>query len=306
MSGGGSNETNTVSKFEPPDWTDPTWKQYLSQATNIANEWNQDPAVYQGPRVAPLVQEQIDAIGGMRGMALPMTNDPAYFQKRTDAANNQLIGTLNGEYMGGMGPRNAYSGNSPQFEEMLANQRKSAEQSFARGTAAQTDAAMARKGAYGGSAYNELTAANNKALNDSLNSQETAQRNEQYNRSAGMEESAIGRDWQDYQAERGRQMQALGLQQGAQQSDIGVLQALLGGGEMSRNLDQQQMQALRDMFNEYAQAPMIGNDILGGALTRASGGAGTTTAQTMGPAYSPMQGLLGGGLAAAGLFGGWK
>lgn len=304
MSGGGSNETNTVSEFKPPEYTVPGWKSYVDQATNLANQWNQNPAIYQGPRVAPLVQEQIDAIGGMRGMALPMTGDPEYFKQRTTAANDQLISTLTGQYLGGNGPRNAYSGNSAQFEDMLANQRKSAEKSFARGTAAQTDAAMARKGAYGGSAYNELTAANNQALNESLNNQETAQRNEQYNRSAGLEEGAINRDWQDYEAERGRQMQAIGLQQGAQQSDIGVLQALLGGGEMSRNLDQQQMQALRDMFNEYAQAPLIGNDILGGALTRASGGAGTTTQQTLGPAFSPLQGLLGGGLAAAGLFGG--
>jgi hypothetical protein len=183
---------------------------------------------------------------------------------------------------------------------------------FTRGTAAQTDAAAARQGAFGGSAYDELTAANAKGFGEAVGNMESSARADQYNRAANLAEQGFGRQMQGIGTEAqqrfgqygqagqmgenvlNRQMQGLGMMPALQGADIQTLQALLGGGEMSRGLDQQQLEGEINRHYQNVQQPLMAMDILFNALTRAGGGAGTTSSQMMGPGFSPVQAGLGG------------
>ena len=279
---GGSQEANTVSKYEPPEWTIPKWQEAVDRAYDISNVYGSGKDLsWQGGFASPLVQEQIDAIGGLRGMAMPtfMNQEKSWYQ---DAAkNNTLMNALAGSE-GGM--QNPYGGaTNPYLEQMIGATRQNMTDAYGRGTAAQTDAAAARQGAYGGSAYNELTSANNKAFGEALGSMESGMRNDQYNRAAQLQENVFG-----------RQMQGLGMTPSLQAGDVNLMQALLGGGEMSRGLDQQELEGQIGRHYQNVQQPLMAMDILFNALTRAGGGAGTTSSQMMGPGFSPVQAGLGG------------
>lgn len=284
---GGGSEANTVAKYEPPDFTKPYWEEAVNRAYDISNVYGSGRDLsWQGPFAAPLVQEQVDAIGGLRGMAMPMFGNPGSMQQTYD----NRTGALNSALSGGM--KNSFGGaTNPAFEDMLSRQRQGMTDSFKRGTAAQTDAAAARGGAFGGSAYNELTAANAKGLADSIGAMESGARSEQYNRAAGLEEAGFG-----------RQLQALGLSPAIQGGDVGLLQALLGGGEMARGLEQKELEGGIQRHYQNVQQPLMAMDILFNALTRAGGGAGTTSTQMLG-GFNPMQAGLGGLAALGGLFG---
>jgi hypothetical protein len=86
-----------------------------------------------------------------------------------------------------------------------------------------------------------------------------------------------------------------------QGADIQMLQALLGGGELSRGLDQQELEGQINRHNQNVQQPLMALDVLFNALTRAGGGAGSTSSQILGPGFSPVQAGLGGLGLLAGL-----
>lgn len=282
---GGGSESNTVAKYEPPEFTKPFWEEAVARAYDISNVYGAGKDLsWQGPFAAPLVREQVDAIGGLRGMAMPMFGNPAHFQQQADQQNQTLMSALGG------GMSNPYGGaTNPAFEDMLSRARQGMTDSFAKGTAAQTDAAAARAGAFGGSAHNQMVQDNARTLADSIGQMESGARSEQYNRAAGLAESGFN-----------RQLQALGLMPGIQAGNVNLLQSLLGAGEMSRGLDQKELEGQIGRHYQNVQQPLMAMDILFNALTRAGGGAGTTSSTIMGPGFSPVQG----GLGALGLLGG--
>jgi hypothetical protein len=344
--GGGDTTSNTVSEYKPPEWPEDKWKEAVDRAYQVSNVYGNGPDLsWQGGFASPLVQEQIDAIAGMRGMAMPdfMNQEKAWYQ---DAAqNNTLMNALAGQQGGMTNPfgqatdpylESMWSGQrgaignlvnpfggatNPAFEQMLDYTRNNMTDAYRRGTAAQTDAAAARGGAYGGSAYNELTAANNKAFGEALGGMESQARADQYNRAAGLAEQQFGRQMQGIGTEAqqrfgqygqagqmaenvfGRQMQGLGMMPAMQSGDIQMLQALLGGGELSRGLDQQELEGQIQRHYQNVQQPLMAMDVLFNALTRAGGGAGTTSSQMMGPGFSPVQAGLGGLGLLSGLMG---
>ena len=87
MSGGGG-ETNTVSKFEPPDYTVEPWKQYVS---NVQSLTSGDMPRYQGQTVAPMTQQHMTGQNMLMNLA---TNGTA----AGNAAQSQLYNTMQGAF----------------------------------------------------------------------------------------------------------------------------------------------------------------------------------------------------------------
>lgn len=285
---GGGNESNTVAEYRPPAFTQPYWEEAVNRAYDVSNVYgNGRDLSWQGPFAAPLVQEQVDAIGGMRGMAMPMFNNPSTFQQQSDQQNATLMNALGG------GMQSSFGGSTnPAFENMLSSTRQNMVDAFGRGTAANTNAAAARSRAFGGSAHNELAAAQGGELARQVAGMESGLRADQYNRASQLEENNFG-----------RQLQALGMMPAIQSGNVNLLQTLLGAGEMSRGLDQQELEGAIGRHYQNVQQPLMAMDVLFNALTRAGGGAGTTSSTIMGPGFSPAQMGLAGLLGAGSLFG---
>ena len=235
------------------DWLRPYWSTWLNNLSNITPS---SMPVYGGPQVAPLNQSQNTAIDMSNQLA--MNGTPAY-NAATSAIQNQAGGTTN-----------PYEGVDPYTQSVINNTNLDMTQAYQRGTAAQTDAAMARQGAYGGSAYNELTGANNKAFAQAVGSTDSGLLNQNYYNNAAL--------WnQDQQ----RQLQASGLGLASQGTDLQAINNLASMGSMQQGNTQADMGAMQNYFNQSTMAPFVSSQILGSGLSQA-GGAPATVTQTQG------------------------
>lgn len=293
MGGSGGGDTNSVSKYEPPPWTEPYWE---GLGSSLGGLTSQSLPRYQGMSVAPLTPQF--------GTAADMTYNLATGGNPSMRAGQEnVVDTLQGLFADPYAQEaNPFMGSSPQFEQSIQDMRKSAEDSFGRTTAAQTDAAAARAHAYGGSAHTELQTANAKALADQLGTQERSMRDAQFQRSGQLADSALNRASGAVQQERGRQMTAAGLAPQYQASDLSSIAALLGIGDTQRGYQQSLIDSAKQDFGSYVMDPFQRADVMGAFLTRAGGGAGTTSQQIMGGQYSPLLGAAGAGMAGLGLY----
>lgn len=124
----------------------------LPTAANLYSSGQLSPAYYPGQTVASQSPYTQQAISGLAGQATS-----AQTQGLTNAANQQITDTLNGNYLDPT--------QNPGFQQALTDTQKA----YSTGTAAQTDAAFNNAGDYGGSAYDETKQNQNKAYADSLN-----------------------------------------------------------------------------------------------------------------------------------------
>ncbi len=279
MSGMFGSDSESTQEWKPPTWTEDKWKEGLDRAYEISGVYGSGPSLaWQGPFSAPLIPEQVDAIGGLAGMAAPLYGNPQWMQDQAKAKQ----GTIQQGLTGGMtnpyqGQSNPYGGaTNPEFERMLASTRQGMEDSFARGTAANTNASAARSGAYGGSAHNELAATQGAELAKQVAGMESGMRSDQYNRAAGLWGQDVGRNAGLAETGFGRQLQTLSMMPSLQAGDVNLLNALLSGGELSRGLDQQELQGHQGVHQQNVQQPIAALNILMDALARASGGGGTS------------------------------
>jgi hypothetical protein len=289
LGGGGGDQSN---EFKPPEYTVQGWKDYLSNAQSIAQGGLQP---YGGQTVADLTP--------MTGGGLQMLSNYAMNgTPERSAAGAALIQQM----QGGANPyatmANPYAGDNPYLQSMLQNSNDLIAQNFAKGTAAQTDSAAARSGAFGGSAYNQMTQDNARTLAGSIAANTNNLLSNQYNQSANMAENALNRATGAYDTSQGRALQAAGTSQGQQGLDLQAIQALIAGGQVPQQYQQQLLNAAQNYYQQGQQAPFTLSDFLGGALGRASGTYGTNT--QVGGGASPLAGLLGAGAAGYGLFGG--
>jgi hypothetical protein len=223
-------------------------------------------------------------MSGLRGMALPMVGNPQYMQQQANTKNNTiqqgLSGGMTNPYQGQSNPFGGAS--NPEFERMLASTRQGMEESFGRGTAANTNASAARDRAYGGSAHNELAAVQGGELAKQVAGMESGMRNDQYNRAAGLWGQDIGRNAGLAETGFGRQLQTLGMMPSLQAGDVNLLNSLLSGGELFRGLDQKELDSQIGRHQQNVQQPIAALNILLDALARASGGGGTSSTITRG------------------------
>lgn len=343
--GGGAGGSNTQkyewNDTMAPKWADAlSWGNSLKDPSGFGAY-----KPYQGndpnARIAGMTGDQQTAFQELRNMNAGTANPlPA-----VNAAIGQTTDTLTGQYLGGdkMNPyagqnnpwadaminnnTNQYVGDSPQFEHMLHSGQEDIARSYQQGTAADTTRMFNLSGAFGGSAHQNAVANNEYGLAKQLGNYTAGMQNDQYNRSAGLTDAQLGRDLQadttnkslgqssydsylnrgsgSYEAERQRQMGAIGA--GNDQQNLGFQRAnaLLGVGDANRGYNQDILNLnynnTQDMNNQqYKMA-----DWYTGLLGRAQGGMSPNmTANQAGYSASPFSQILGAGLLgrAGGLY----
>lgn len=297
MSGGGSQTSNTVSEFKPPDYTTGPggWPDYVQNAINLTG---QGLPIYTGQTVAPLSQQSQVGTGMLTSLATQ--GSPVY-----DQAETNLTGTLRGDFANPYATTaNPYAGNNPYLDQMAQNVTSRMANAYGSGTAAQMAAAQARAGAFGGSAAQEADTNANRAFGDSLGQTLSNMYGQNYYNSANLAESGLNRATQAVNDERNRQMQAAQMAPGYQNADIQAIQAMMGGGDSIQNYQQNLLNAGANLFGQFQQAPWTLQDLLGNVLSRASGQGGSSSSQIIGPSMSPWQIGAGLGSLGYGLFGG--
>ena len=292
MSGGGG-ENNTVSEFKPPEYTQKLWEQYVNNAGQLTHG---EMPRYQGQTVAPMNQSQMTAANMLQNLAVNGTPTGA-------AANTMLYNTLQGAFDDPYATTlNPYAGMNPYMDQVINASNQKITDAYKLGTAAQLDRAHALSRTMGSSGQQEAQQRNEQALAEGLAANTQGLLSQQFNANAGLAENQLNRASGALQAERARQMQAAGMGGNQQMNDLQAIQALMGVGDVQRNYQQDLLNAGAADWWNWMQSPYLQQDVLGGALTRASGGAGTTSSQIMGGA-NPLQSMMGLGLLGASMFG---
>src|SRR6478609_874297 len=174
-----SNTTTTG-----PPWLTPDWQSYVQRTQNLTNG---PLPTYGGPTVAPWNPQQQTAADMWTQFATNGT-------PTGNAANSAIQTQSNGVANPYATQTNAYQGNNPYLQQMVSGVNQNMSDAYARGTAAQTDAAAARGGAYGGSGYNELTAANNKAFGQALGNVDAGLYSQNYYNSGQLADNQLNRE----------------------------------------------------------------------------------------------------------------
>lgn len=256
MSGGGQKSTTTTQSTAPWSGQQPYYSDIFNQSQNAYNQGNLTPVAYGGQMVA----DQSPYTLGAQNM---IANQASGVSPITQGANQLAADTLAGNYLDPT--------KNPGWDQALTDIRRA----YGTGTAASTDAAAAAKGAYGGSAYKELTGINNRQFADSLN------------QLAG----------NIYGQERQNQNQVLSMSPNLNAANYYGANQLLGIGSQNEAYNQDLINADINRFN-------INQDADYNALTRYAGliggNLGSTSTSTT-PIYrNQAAGALGGAAAGAG------
>lgn len=261
------------------------------------------------------------------------------FSNLTVAGNNPFVaGPGSNEFIDQYSTtsRNAFAGNNPFFLDTMRSGLDEITNAYQKGTAADTTRLFNLSGAFGGRAHTNAIANNEAALGKALNNYTDSMLNRQYDRSASLEDSFLARDLQNQQqnrqtsgqwrenqlgrgfqnyygaldrgsqnwnAERGRQMQATGLGQNEQGLAFQRGQGLVDAGMRSMGFDQRNLDFLYDQNQQMQNHPYRMLDWLTGLYGRAQGGMGANTSVYQGGSsqYAPW---LGAALAGASFLGG--
>lgn len=264
-SGGGGSSTQTV-KNEPAAEVKPYLQPYIQQAWNNS----QSPyEAYQGQRIADLDPAQ------QMGMNLTSAQALNGFQGQAEG-NNNYQAMMRGDFL-----------NPDSNPYLAANVNKAMgdiTNNYRTGTKPQTDAAAARSGAFGGSAWQQMVQNNERALGDSLGS--TA--NQFYG--------------QNYQNERNNQMQGLGMMGAMQNLGYNDSSKLTGVGDALRNYNQDLLNTQYSDWQEAQNAPYLRQEQFGNALRSTMGAGSSSTSTSSNPfKVSPVAGALGGALGGYGI-----
>lgn len=291
--GGGGGETNTVSEFKLFDYTQQYWENYIDNANTLTDR---EMPRYQGQTVAPITQQHMLGQDMLMNLAVNGTSSG-------NAANTMLYNTLQGAFdnpyattLNPYGTESAY-----QNQVIDAANKKTLDAFNLNQSQNQAGHAMSRTMGSGKQMAQQQEMA--KALGEGMQNNAVNALNQNYYANQGVAENQLNRATGAIDAERARQMQAAGLGGQQQSMDLAAIQALMGGGDAQRDYQQQLLDASAGDWWSWLQAPYAQQDVFGSALTRASGGAGTTSSQVMG-GMNPLQSLLGAGLLGMGMYGG--
>ncbi|MBK6806641.1 MAG: hypothetical protein IPG84_18230 [Betaproteobacteria bacterium] len=282
-----------MSEFKPPDYTQQYWENYINNANTLTDR---EMPRYQGQTVAPMTGQH------MLGQDMLM-NLAANGTASGNAANTMLYNTLQGGFdnpyattLNPYGTESAY-----QNQVIDAANKKTLDAFNLNQTQNQAGHAMSRTMGSGKQMVQQQEMA--KALGEGMQNNAVNALNQNYYANQGIAENQLNRATGAVDAERARQMQAAGLGGQQQGMDLQAIQALMGGGDAQRDYQQQLLDASAGDWWSWLQAPYAQQDVFGSALTRASGGSGTTSSQVMG-GMNPLQAALGAGLLGLGMYGG--
>lgn len=292
--GGGGGESNTVSEFKPPEYTQAPWEQYVA---NLSSLTDREMPRYQGQTVAGVNDQQQLANSMLVNNALNGT-------AAGNEANSMLYMTLNGGFDNPYATTlNPYGSESQYLNDVVSRSNNKIADAYARGTQGSLDRAHALSRTMGSAQGQIAQTENDKALAEQLAANTGNLLNQNYYANQGIAENQLNRATGALDSERNRQMQAAGLAPQMQSMDLQAIQALMGGGDALRGYQQDLLNSQMQDWSAWMQSPYAQMDVLGSGLTRASGGAGTTSSQIM-SGMNPLQAILGAGLLGAGIYGG--
>jgi hypothetical protein len=292
--GGGGGESNTVSEFKPPDYTQQPWQQYVSDLSGLTG---QEMPRYQGQTVAGVNDQQ--ALANSMLINTAINGNPA-----ANEAQSMAYLTLNGAFDNPYATQaNPYGTESAYMDQVIdrANQ-KTLDAYNLNQSQNQAGHALSRTMGSGKQMLQQQDMA--EALGEGMQGNALNALNQNYYGNQGIAENQLNRATSAVDAERNRQMQAMGMAPGMQQMDLQAIQAMMGGGDALRGYEQDLLNAQMQDWTAWQQSPYAQLDVMGSGLTRASGGAGTTSSQILG-GMSPLQGLLGLGMLGAGAYNAW-
>lgn len=302
MCGGGGGGGSGTQKYEWNDVLGPYWQWQIGQGQDLATK-PYTPYPYE--QIAPMNADQQQAISSIRNFV----NSGG--SQATQAARDQLIGTLGGDYLSGSqanpyaGSQNAYMGDNPYFRNTLQSGLQDITNAYMQGTSPETTRLFNLSGAFGGSAHKDAIANNENALAKQLGNYTNQMQSGQYDRSANLYENMLNRGSGAYEAERGRQLGAIGGGQADQGIQLQGANALLGVGDAERAYTQDLYNNYYNNWQKQQQYPMTMADWFSGLLGRAQGGVSpNVTTQTSGYQASPFSQILGAGLLGSAFFGG--
>lgn len=324
---GSSGGSSSTQNFQPPSWTtnygtlnaenpEGSWQAYLAQAQSLAQTPYQP---YGGQTVASLNPTQWKGMDLIAQTAMNGSPD-------TMAARGMLTDTVNGLYLGtnpfaapdsaigrmanGQNVYNPWYSN--QYTDAVINDNANAmTQAYRQGSAAQLDAALARQGAFGGSAYNQLVAQGEAGLAGQVGTMANQYQLQRTNAGAQDYRAGLGQQLQagqigaqDWQNERANMMGAAPLALQGQSADLQAGQALLSVGDMQRQYDQDLLNAGQQAYNQQLNYQNAMLDMFGNALSRASGNAAGGTSIIANNPYqaSPLASMFGLGALGYGAY----
>lgn len=266
MSGGGGGSTTSKSIAEPSKEVKPYLRPYMERASGLSYSPYED---YRGSTVAGLNRDQNTAFGAIRNRALRGSEVGR-------GANRNAADTLSGRYL------------DPESNPWLKSTYDAAASDMARNY---TDAVIpginstfSRAGRYGSNAQQAAIGDAGRTLASNLSNMGT---------------NIYG---QNYQQERGNQLNAMGMSSQLAASDYNDANALMGAGDAQRAFSQE---GLADAYSRWQQAkqfPYKNLDVLGNAIMTTMGAGGSTKVYNSGGAGANRNAqIAGGGMALAGL-----
>lgn len=310
MCGGGSGGAqNTVSEFKPPERTNAGWDAYVQSGQKLS----QTPYAQSGlSTVAPINATQQTAMQMAIDRALMGAPD---INAGRSAAMNAANGAYADPYQQNLYGMAAGEMSNPYMsdeymENMIGANAEDMAGAYATGTAAQTDAAAAMAGAYGGSGHTQMMDANAQGLAKQVGQMANSTRAQQQQYKGAMYQQDVGNMLSANQMGMGAWQNSVGnmlsgsaLAGQLSKDDYESIKMLMGTGGDYRAYEQQLIDAANQQWGTQNSYDSTMNEYLGNVLARASGGQGSTTVTNNSPGASPLMGLLGGGLAAYGAFG---
>src|SRR6185295_17597330 len=136
-------------------------------------------------------------------------------------------------------------------------------QGYQQGTSQMTDAASARNGAFGSSGWNDQVSRNQQDLLGALGSNTNNLLKGNYDQSAGLAESGLNRAASGWQAGQSNALAAGQLGLGQQAADQSAIQALIQGGQIPQNYEQNLLTAAQQNYQQGQQVPFTLSDYLG-------------------------------------------
>ncbi|OFV50040.1 hypothetical protein [Oligella sp. HMSC09E12] len=216
--GGGSKTQTSITKTEPADQVKPYLNPFMGHAAAIAMkpyetyggnriaDWNQDQLA--GFKMTRQVANQSQAansksinhlnnvMGGQYLNYSPGTNQ--YLGQTSNVGSNQYLGAQTNV------GTNQYAGQNAYLNDAIKSAQDDVTRQFNNNVQNSTDAAMARQGAFGGSAWRQAQAANQEMLNRQHADISTGMRMQDYGMQQQLAEADINRRLQAEQTDLAR------------------------------------------------------------------------------------------------------
>lgn len=290
--GGGGGKTTSSTIAQAPKYLKPYIVDMMGRADGLSDRPYQ---AYSGEQVAPLNAQHQLGMNMVKNRA--QNGDPTF-----NAANTQTRNTLSGNFLGQGAYRNEMAGmNNPFLDQVINNTNSDITRSFTNSTMPQTDASMARAGAFGGSAWQQANAENNRQMAAELAKNTANMRMNDYQTQQQLSENLADRQSQAWAQERANMMQSVGQGQQLSNQAYTDAQNMLGAGDITRDYQQTMDNQRYQNFLNQQNWPLQNLDILGNAISRAMGSGGSSVSSSSMPTVNRTASMIGGALAGGSL-----